>query len=191
MPGDSGKRGRGRRNDIPWNDIQAAYECGETNVSELARRFGVKRDSIAAHIKKGNWVSNGQAKGQAVEAARSKVIDIATRKAIDQLGGEQQIADEVAAALRADLEAHPKIAALLMEASEQTLEKYISGDIIPGEKQSKADVFNATVQGVAKALTISRDINGLRPGQSSTEGEKKNKLDKLTIEIVESPAKTA
>lgn len=179
------KRGRGRRNDIPWAEIQAAYETGETNVSELARKFGVKRDSIAAHIKKGNWVSNGQAKGQAVEAARAKVIDIATRKAIDQLGGEQQIADEVADALRADLEAHPKIAKLLMDASEQTLEQYIKGGITPGEKQSVADVFNSTVQGVAKALSISRDINGLRPGQSSTEGEQKTKLDKLTIEIVD------
>jgi hypothetical protein len=67
------------RESINWSEIRQAFEAGETNISRLSKRFSVKRDSIAKHRDVEQWATSGQLAG----TARSNVISLVTRKAIE------------------------------------------------------------------------------------------------------------
>jgi hypothetical protein len=158
---DAKSRTMPRRRDIPWDDIRAAYEAGNTNFSDLGRRYGVKRHSIAHRARAENWPT----KGHIDEATRSNVIDMATRRAVEQMGDAG--IDAKASAIAAELIAQAEIAQLAACAAEKILREYIADQIVPSEKQSKADVFNAVLAGVKRAIEIGREINGLTAGKPS------------------------
>lgn len=182
--GDERKRGSGRRSDIPWEAIQERFETGETNVSKLSKEFGVSRQAIIRRRDRDKWTT----KQQVADTVRGKVIDIATRKAIENLGGDEKLADAVAAHIQADLLDHAEIAALAMRASKKTLQDYIDGNIAPGDKQSMADVFDKVMSGAGKGIDFSREINGLRPGQPSTQKEgEEQRVDEAVLVVREQP----
>lgn len=186
MASDGSKRsGRGRRNDIPWNEIQAAYEGGETNISALAKRFGVKRDSIAKRRDKDKWAT----KGQIADTARSNVIDLASRRALEKLGGEQaveQIADEIVSAIKEIPALHAGAAQLLkrtlnralgVEDPDEKTSRLVLGDH-QGETTAVSDILNA----ISKFTRDTRLDAGLKEGTATAEASKGEDEDDKRVE---------
>jgi hypothetical protein len=170
--GDKPKRGGGRRSDITevMANVRKAYEDGVTNLSELSRTFTVKRDTIARYRDEEKWAT----KGQINEAARNKVIDIATRKAVDRVDPEalaNLIADE--------LKMGAALSGQMLVAAHKLLQKYVKGRVItkgerkgewvpgvaPGFGKGDADALSALADAVKKAVAVGREIHGLRAGE--------------------------
>jgi hypothetical protein len=196
-----------------WAHVRAAYERGESILS-LSKRFGVKRDTIAARRDKDCWVIggvDGAAAGSPIghmpnreavrivrEQTQGKVIELASRKAVDQMveaGAVDQIAADIALAVATHGRLGRKITALLEQYVDFGLgegptkqvkngEKLpIAPNIMPGTNQSHADVIRSLVAAGEGAVHLVREIAGLRPGQpSSSAHSAKNKQQRLVFE---------
>lgn len=173
------KRGRGRRNDIPWPEIQAAWEGGETNISELSRRFGVKRDSIINRRDKEKWAT----KGQIAETARAKVIDIVTKRAVESLekaGTLDASTRAIEHLLEQTIPLYAKAAALL----DASLDRAIEGRVRLGATQGETTALTDILSALSK---FSRDIRtgaGLREGTPSIAGDDANDRPGKLYEVV-------
>jgi hypothetical protein len=159
--------GKGRRNDIPWNKIQSAYEGGETNITTLAQTFGVKRDSIAKHRDKEKWAT----KGQIAEAARSNVIDMATRRAVEQLGGQQAIT-AAASDIANNLQRIPALYAKAGNLIDTMIDKAINGTLKLGVTQGETTALNDILGAMSKYTRDNRLDAGLKEGTASTDASK-------------------
>lgn len=191
MASDGSKRsGRGRRNDIPWNEIQAAYEGGETNISALSKRFGVKRDTIAKRRDAEKWAT----KGQIADAARSNVIDLATRKAIEQLGGEESIVADAAAAIENNLRAIGPLYAKAAKLLDRTLERalrlgqkddsgqFVKDALILGDHQGETTAVSDILNALSKFTRDNRLDAGLKEGTPTADADKKPDEDDQRVE---------
>lgn len=190
------RRGKGRRSDIPWEEIRAAYASGETNYSELGRRFDCSPDSISRRAKQENWPT----KAELLNSVGAKVIDIGTKKAIDRLGGEEKLAESVAASVEDALQRHLGLEARLLDVATSTLDllkKQLADQKRTGLRQgthsSEAEEIKQSIEAVVKAIDASRMVRGLRPGQPSTasEGDDEKRIDQVVLVVREHAAKTA
>lgn len=190
MASDDSKRGKGRRNDIPWSEIQAAYEGGETNISALAKRFGVKRDSIAKRRDKENWAT----KGQIADAARSNVIDLATRKAIEQLGGEDAVVADAAAAIATNLQAIGPLYAKAAQLLDRTIDRalrlgqkdkegnFVKDALILGDHQGETTAVSDILNALSKFTRDNRLDAGLKEGTPTSDASRTDEEDEQRVE---------
>lgn len=148
---------------IDWEAIKKAFESGETNVSALSKKFGPSRNAIMARRDKETW----QTRQQVGNLAHSKVIDIATRRAADKLGGIDAIADDIVS----DLSAHLELSRIAVKAAQYTADRFFEGKIQPSRMQNEADVLNSLLMALGRAATIGREVHGLRPGTPSVSTE--------------------
>jgi hypothetical protein len=168
---DDGKRKKGRRSDVPWPAIRAAYESGETQFVALGRKFDVSRNLIATRAKKEKWAVNAHVSEQIADKARSNIIDMATRRTLEKLGGAEAIEAKADAVAR-ELQVQSKLSGKLLDAADSVLDKFLAGGVQPGDKQNEADVLNSLANAVSKAFDAARTIHGLtagKPSVSSTE----------------------
>jgi hypothetical protein len=161
---------RWRRNDIPWADIRAAYESGNTNFSELSRRFSndphLKRQTIARRVRAERWTVDGTIRAGVEAQARAKVIDMATRRVIEKAGGDAAI-DARATAIAAELQMQSAIASKLTQASEEVFDMFLAGEIKPSHRQNEADVLRSLVAAVFECFRAARLIHGVAEGKPS------------------------
>jgi len=176
------KRGRGRRNDIDWAKIRATFEAGETNVTALSRLFHVARGPIIKHRDEEKWTVTEQAKEHLREVAKSNVIDIATRKAIESLGGEaavKQQADAIAAELLAQRPLFRKAGELIDRTFDRALKlgtvddagNPVPGQLILGVAQGETTAVSDLLGALSKFVRDTRLVNGLTDGQASVSDE--------------------
>jgi hypothetical protein len=159
-------------------EAKRRYENGDS-ISSIARHLEIRRATVHNWIRRFAWVSNPQivltghqtktAKERATTRAFAEVVDIATRQVVESVqeshpGAVQAQADLIAECL---LE-HGGIAQKMLKCASKMMDDLLANRIIPGEKQSVADVFNSVISGVTRAVASSRDIAGLRSGQVST-----------------------
>jgi len=171
----------GKRKEIPWGKIRAAFESGTNNVSELSRRFGVQRESIQRHRDAENW----QSVSQVSDRVTDNVVDIMTRRQIEIAA--PVIEQAVAARIQDILVGQPALFAKLQRWADVLAEDGLNGTLMPGTHQSKADVFNATLNGIKQLATMSRDDAGLRLGQASVLTEDPAKPKSLRILVAPRP----
>ncbi len=177
-----GKRGlTSGRTRIDWPEIRAVFESGCSNVSELSRRFGVQRESIQRHRDAENW----QSVSQVSDRVTDNVVDIMTRRQIEITG--PVIEQAVAARIQDILVGQPALFAKLQRWADVLAEDGLNGTLMPGTHQSKADVFNATLNGVKQLAAMSRDDAGLRLGQASVSRQDDAKPTSLRIKIAPQP----
>ena len=169
------KRRRGRRSDIDWPAIRAAFEAGETNITALSRKFRVARGPIIKHRDEEKWTVTEQAKERIREAAKSNVISIATRKAVEKLGGEagiQREAEAIAAELLAQRPLFKKAADLLDKTFDRALKlgavdddgNPVPGQLILGIAQGETTAVNDLLGSLSKFVRDTRLANGLNNG---------------------------
>jgi hypothetical protein len=191
MSSDGRKRsGKGRRSDIPWNEIQAAWAEGDNNFSSLEKRFNVKRHTIAKRAKAENWPT----KGQVAQVVQSKVIDIATRKAIEDLGGAEAVAATVAADIRTNLQAIGPLYAKAAKLLDRTLERalrlgekddkgnFVPGALILGDHQGETTAVSDILSALSKFTRDNRLDAGLKEGVPTAEAGKAESEDEQRIE---------
>jgi hypothetical protein len=179
-----GKRGPGRRSDIPWDKVQADYEAGLT-VKALAEKYGISEKQIRRKIKSQKW----ETKSAKVQAAQNKVIDIATRQAIENVTPELQ------KQIESGLLRHAEIEELLLEVAVATLRRVrqqmvarANRPLRSGRNTSEADEIRAAMESAIKALTGSRELHGLRPGDPSVgEGTDRDDAIRIVREVVRPP----
>lgn len=163
MPGPPSKEAR--------EAARAALKRGESQ-NAVSKATGIDRKTLRSMIQRENIIPQaiphiGEAEAQAVRAeTRSNVVSIATRQAVEQLAASGLI-DQQADDIAVSLQTHGKISRMMLEYAERMMQDAIDGKVWAGEKQSQADVFNSIVTGVAKAVAASRDIAGLKTGQTS------------------------
>lgn len=164
-------RRRGRRPDLPWPDIRAAYEAGETSWTSLGRKFGggrpIRRQTIAKHAMDENWTVRRTAQAEVHARAGAKIIDIATKRAIAQMGGEAAI-DAQASTIAAELRSQGSIATKLSQAAEMVLDDFLAGNIEPGDGQNKADTLASIAGAIMQSFKAARLIHGIVDGKPST-----------------------
>lgn len=189
-------RSRGRRSDIPWALIRAAYEAGETNVTTLSRRFHVARGPIIKHRNDEKWTVTEQAKEQLKEQARSNVISLATRQAIESLGGEAGIkeqGDAIAAELQAQRPLLLQARALLTRTFERALRlgqvddhgEQVPGQLILGAAQGETTAVSDLLNALSKFVRDGRLTNGLSDGQSSVGAENDDGKKRLIFTVAD------
>ena len=171
----------GKRKDIPWGKIRAAFESGTHNVSELSRRFGVQRESIQRHRDAENW----QSVSQVSDRVTDNVVDFMTRRQIEIAAPAIEAA--VTARIQDILIGQPALFEKLQRWADALAEDGLKGTLMPGTHQSKADVFNATLNGIKQLAAMSRDDAGLRPGQASVVRQDGAKPTSLRIKIAPQP----
>ena len=156
-------------------EARRAYESGESMAS-IAQRLKLRRETLRSIAIRETWedlqtaqpTAPPTAQRTAQKRARGEVIDMMTRRAVEQIeqsGVIEEQADYIAKALSA----HGRVADLLMTYAEKQLRRAVEGSIQPGERQSEADVMNAIISAVAKAFSASREIGGVKAGQMSAE----------------------
>jgi len=179
---DQSKRPRGLTPE-QWTEARAAYERGES-IASLAKRFGVKRDTVAGRRDREAWVI-GQGTGQGIghvpgrteqrvvrERAQGQVIDMASRRVVEHLASSGAI-DTMAAGIAAAVAANAPMALKLNRLVELYVDVALgeqAADSLymePSDKQSHADVLKALVGSMQIAIAATREVAGLRPGQSS------------------------
>ena len=169
-------------------EARRAYEAGEA-IKSIARRTGIDPKTLRGYRDREGWIPpppppGGEAREEQKAAIKARVIDFSTRKAIEHLeasGAVEQQADLIAESLAA----HGKVSKRLLEYAEQMLDRGIAGKIMPGERQSEADVFSSVVTAVSKAVSASREIGGLRAGQISarpSHDDGKRRFEFATVE---------
>jgi hypothetical protein len=164
---DDRKRGRGRRNDIPWQAIREAYAVGDTETASLAKRFGCSERAIRNRRNAEKWPTNADL----AKTAANNVISIKTRQAVEKVGAavEEIVANGL---LR-----HAEIETLLLDFAKDTIEaalgrrKHKNGNahyLRQGTYTSEAGERKDAMTAACMAIEKSREIHGLRPGMPST-----------------------
>lgn len=171
-------------------EARRAFESGEA-MAAIAKRMGIHRNALNRLKGSEGWdkASNVSANvslthSDVQQRVSADIIDIASRRIIERPDSAaiiEQVADDIAESVKQ----HGKLSKLLMTYAEQMLENGIAGKIIPGEKQSRADVFNAIISGVGRAVEKSRDIAGLKAGQISARADAAKKPSVLKLVIVD------
>lgn len=185
--------------DEQWTEIRAAHAKGESDLS-IAKRLGIHRNSIrnrrAADGKRGDpWIVQPDVRVANPEAvqrqAQAKVIDLATRRALEQAEQSGVVAD-IADAVAAELLATQTAAKLAGEYMVSILKDAKAGKIAPASspgEQTKADVAKAVMSAYRTFQTTVRENHGLRPGTPSipkdTDGDGKPAI--IELEIVDGP----
>lgn len=206
MPdGDGPKTKRGRTvSDEEWAAAKALYETGGvTNVSELARRTGISRNALMRRIREEQWAANGQAKEQLAAQAQSNVIDIATGKAIEALGGEKALealaheaATSIESVLASQLPIQAKADQLLDRALDRALIMGIAPESLTEEQKAVGGPLTAAdaqiIEGLLRAVSTrtkdGRLINGLVPGVANvTRDEEEFKPVEQLVLVVRKP----
>lgn len=176
------KKPRGLRPE-QWAEVRAKFEAGASEV-DLARVYGVDRKTIRARKRKEAWTPHvtphmGKTEAEAIrDRATSKVIDLASRRAVEHLEASGAVSN-LTDSLTDSLVKHASIASRLISAADDLLESFTQnadGDLASTRegtgrdvivRQGRAEVFAQLVAGVRAAVSVSRDIAGLRAGQAS------------------------
>jgi hypothetical protein len=167
-----------------------AYEGGEPMAS-VARRLDIRRPTLIAARDRDRdrgdpWIVQASVQVSPTdvraiqERAKSNVINMATRQAMEDAVANGTVS-RMKAQIENDLKRHGKLAKMLMDYAEQMLQKGIDGDITPSEKQSAADVFNAVIMGVGRAIEKSRQIGGLQDGDASADSTGEDPVTAIEI----------
>ena len=151
-------------------EARKAYESGEPMAS-VARRLNIRRptliDARDRDRDKGDpWIVQPRVQVsptdvRAIEArATNKVIDIASRKAVE-VAVDNGTIDHLAEALRQQA----LVSGKLMAGLNKVLDKFNSAEgIVPGPTQSIADVLNSLSNATKNVFAAVREVAGLRPG---------------------------
>ena len=163
------------RKTIDWQTIRKTFEGGETNKSELSRRFSVTREAIVDRMKrdanKGDaWTVTRQATRQATRQLTDTVIDLASKRASKKLESVGLV-DAMADGIVSDLAEHLELSRLAVKAAKHTADRFFEGKILPSRMQNEADVLNSLLTALGRAATIGREVHGLRPGTPSVSTE--------------------
>ncbi len=152
----------GRRSDIPWEEIRAAYAAGIVEPTQLAKRFGCSARSIRRRRVAEKWPTTTDA----IQAVTANVIDIKTRAALERVG------DEVEKAVASGLLHHAELEELLLELAKTTLKRAIGSKLRAGTHTSEASEIKDAIAAAMLALQASREINGRRTGEKSVEDDR-------------------
>lgn len=157
-------------------EARRRYESGES-ISSISREAQIRRATIHYWIRHYGWtikevsLSDRQKETTIANArnnAFAKVVDIATRQVLEDVQGAHPEAVKAQADLIAEcLLEHGGIAQKMLKCASKMMDDLLANRLIPGEKQSVADVFNSVISGVTRAVASSREIAGLKAGQVS------------------------
>jgi len=186
-----------------WAEVRPAFEGGESILS-LAKRFGVKRDTIAARRDREAWVighdvghmPNREQQRVVRDRAQGQVIDIASRRVVEKLdtsGALDAMASDIARAVADNAPMVIKLNRLINLYADFALGegKPESLCMRPSEKQSHADVLKALVGAMQIGIAATREVAGLRPGQSSAMAADGGRKDAPTIDWQDTDRETA
>lgn len=180
-------RGGRERGVIPWAEIRRTFEIeGITNIAELHRRFGVKRDYIAKRRDREQW----QVQSQEAALLRSKIVDIKTRRTIDMVAHDiaREFADnpDLEGLVNAELINAVTLARLTRQYLEDALTKAVEapGSVARGRGRGTFDAVNAAVAAVRNFNGLIRDIAGLLPGKPNQDVQDGGEKKRLIVEQI-------
>lgn len=174
-----------------WLEVRKAYEAGES-VSALSKRFKIRRPTIDGRIRREGWTVqptvqvHGTAKA-IQQRAQSKVIDIATGKAIDSLVESGAISG-VAEAVAEELIATSTAGRLAAQAMVAMLTKLKDGLIKPASEpgeQNEAQVYKDAMSAYRTFQTTVRENHALAKTQPSIpRDDSSSKVGKVRFVVV-------
>jgi hypothetical protein len=195
MPNDP-KKPRGLSDD-QWAEVQAKFGSG-SSISELEREYGVRRATIRDRAKREGWtvqvtvqvdgVNTGQPLGEVVQKrARANVIDIATKRAIEQIEASGAV-DEAAGTIAEELIISRRLALKMAQAMESFIDGVVAKEYKPSDAPATRDMaqFMKDVQGAYKIhLSTIREDAGLKSGQATVaKDDADNKVSEVAFRIV-------
>jgi len=154
-----------------WAEARKAYESGESEQA-LSKRLSVDRKTIRTRKVREAWIPHveaqvGKAESEAIrQTVRSNVIDMASRRAIDDAQADGTI-DAIAAEVKSGLALHGTIELLALSFAQQTLQMAVDRKLRRGKNSSEANERKDAMAAVALAIEMSREIAGKRPGTPS------------------------
>jgi hypothetical protein len=161
------------------------YESGES-IAAVSRATGIRRQTLCKLRDKEGWQVRPSVQVDArttktvQQRAQAQVIDITTRRVVDE------VVDSGIIGMQADLiartiEEHAVLAAEMVAYAREVIADARAGRIEIPRTQTTADLANAVAGIVARAISISRDVAGLRSGQAST-GKSNDSDEPIRIE---------
>lgn len=149
--------------DAVRDECRRAYAAGE-KLLPLSQRTGIDRKTLRNWAIRDGWDSppTSPLGRDTTAVVRARVIDIATRQAVDS-----GLVEKIAEAVELDFTQDVAMSGMLMRASRQTLQDFLDGKIEPGPMQNKADVLKSVVAANKSVFELRRQMAGKRSGDAS------------------------
>lgn len=166
------KRRPGPRNDIPWEAVRSIYAQGGVTFAELARRFDTERRTISAHARRERW----QTQAEIAQKAQTKIIDMTTRRALEHLGGEEAVAEQIESGLLANLMAIAPLYTKAARLLNRTFDRALRIGVVDEDGQAARDALIISVtQGETGAVldvlsALSKFVRDMRLDSGIKEG---------------------
>lgn len=182
-----------------WAEVQKRYELGES-IAALSRAFKIRRATIIGRRDKECWTvhvtvqANGQSEAKTVQRnAQAKVIDIATRQALDDLKQSGAI-DDIAQSLAEELVISSRLRPKMAKAIETLADGINGGTLKPADMPATRDMaqFVKDAMGAYHVfLSTLREDLGRVKGTPTAPSEADNKPKVTRFVIVDAEPKTA
>ena len=178
------------RTDTDWVALQEEYERTPKTqgmVTRLARKYDCASSSLYARRLRDGWRDLKVAEVNEIaltikESVKTNVIDIMTKRAYANLGGEAGIdaaANEMAESLAEELLATPRILRKLTAYAENMIDRGMSRELDLGDKAGDHDAFNAILTGASKLMAMVREAHGLTNGIATIGDGQKSKMQRF------------
>jgi hypothetical protein len=152
-------------------EARRRYEGAEP-LASIARSLNCHRTSLVRLRNAEGWVVSAsvlevaQVGANVTRRAQAQVIDMATRQVVEQ-AVESGVVEQTANDLQQSLESHARLSSNLLAFAESVLADARAGNYELPKGQTIAQYANEVAELIAKAIAISRDVAGKRPGQAS------------------------
>lgn len=128
-----------------WLAIRRDHAKGMT-VSAIARKYKVRRATVQERKAAEGWTYKNVQAAESEAAKTAREAEVAARPA--KVAAVTTVAELKSEVLKAMLE---------------TVKAFNKNEIHPGDKQSKADVYDKVVGGTGRGVSLLKDIDGLAP----------------------------
>lgn len=161
------KKNRGL-SDEQWVKVREKFEQGAA-VAALSREYDIRRATIAARAKREAWTVQPTVHMDSVtqkavqQTAQAKVIDIASRRVIEQMEQSGALAEQVRA-IDALLQMQVPLYAKAAKLIDATLDRAISGDLKLGVTQGETTALSDLLGALSKFSKDTRTGAGIREG---------------------------
>lgn len=171
---------------------EAKFRCeaGESYHS-VARLLKIRRQTIMLWADKEHWIipvrttepENELVRQEIKEQVRSSVIDISTRKAVEQIASTGALDDMIL-----DLTSDVRMTSRLGQSVDKTIDRFLEGKILPGKMQNEADVLKSVIIAAKSYAELRRTMAGKGSGDASIDLGPKVDTN-ITLNVRRLPAK--
>ncbi len=169
-----------KHENIPWLQIRADYLTGAYTLPQLGERYEIPWTDIRTKMSRDRangmpWVTRAGIEEAALSTLTRAVADVAMEQAAEQLAQ--------------NVTKHIEIEAAMLDLAHQTLLKAKEGRLTFARTSGEAETVRAVMEAASAAVRASREIRGMRQGESSIPvTEEDARIEQAVLVVKEKPS---